>query len=271
MHLTRLAPTPSGYLHLGNLYNFKRIEKLAALHGLSILLRIDDMDQDRVRAPYVLDIFQTLNLFNIHWHLGPKHVNDLNTYFSQPLRQYLYQSALEFLRQSHLLYACQCSRSEWRRQHEGILKPCVCQHLHLSFDAPEVVWRLKTSPNYPLTFATESGRFTLPFPEQMQNCVVRQKNGAPAYQLTSLVDDVHYGVDFIVRGDDLLPSTLAQLWLAELLGYTAFKTVVFHHHQLLKNAAGIKLSKTAGDVSIQSMIKAGQTPEEILAKLPAGF
>jgi glutamyl-tRNA synthetase len=106
------------------------------------------------------------------------------------------------------------------------------------------------------------GKRTLPFPAEMKDFVVRKKDGFPAYQLASLADDIYFKVDLVVRGEDLQNSTLAQLYLAGVLGAGAFSGSVFHHHVLLRSG-NEKLSKSAGDTSIQELRKQGKKPGEI--------
>lgn len=105
----------------------------------------------------------------------------------------------------------------------------------------------------------------------MQYFVVRKKDGFPAYQLTSVLDDVHYGVDLIVRGEDLWASTLAQLYLASLLTPDSFISNTFYHHPLLHEAPGKKLSKSAGATSIQHLRKQGAAPADIYAMIAAAL
>jgi glutamyl-tRNA synthetase len=104
----------------------------------------------------------------------------------------------------------------------------------------------------------------------MQDFVVRKKDGYPAYQLTSILDDLYFGVDLIVRGQDLWPSTLAQLYLASFLpGGADFKKTRFYHHELLKDQDGGKLSKSAGATSVQFLRKEGRSPEDIFRMIGA--
>jgi glutamyl/glutaminyl-tRNA synthetase len=100
-------------------------------------------------------------------------------------------------------------------------------------------------------------------PPEMRDFVVLKKNGFPAYQLTSLVDDIHYGVDMIVRGDDLWPSTLAQHCLSFPLEAAGFREIAFYHHALLPGDGGVKLSKSSGDTSIRFLRQSGLTPADI--------
>jgi glutamyl-tRNA synthetase len=122
-----------------------------------------------------------------------------------------------------------------------------------------VNWRLRTDADVPLTVRTLEHPIISSLPREQQDFVVRKKDGFPAYQLTSLIDDDHFGVDLIVRGTDLWPSTLAQHYLAGVLGMDRFKQSAFYHHALLPATGGRKLSKSAGDTSVQYLRKVGKT------------
>jgi glutamyl-tRNA synthetase len=95
-------------------------------------------------------------------------------------------------------------------------------------------------------------------PEEASCYVVRKKDLLPAYQLSSLIDDLHFGVDLIVRGQDLFPSTLSQLDLARILGKEEFVKTTFYHHSLLKGPDQSKLSKSAGAYSIRQLRQDGK-------------
>jgi glutamyl-tRNA synthetase len=260
----RIAPTPSGYLHAGNIFSFTLTVALARRTGASVLLRIDDMDRDRVSGEYVRDIFETLRFLKIPWDEGPADVVEFQREYSQVLRMGLYREALESLRGRGAVFACRCSRSDLR----GGVYPGTCRELGLSLDDPGVSWRLRTTDCGVLHLRNLSGGdvsgmlpggdVSAALPAEMQDFVVRKKDGFPAYQLTSLVDDVHFGVDLIVRGQDLWPSTLAQHCLSFCLpGADAFREASFYHHPLLVGDGGEKLSKSAGASSIQYMRRQG--------------
>ena len=109
---TRLAPTPSGYLHLGNILSFVITAGLARKNGAEILLRIDDMDHERVRKEYLDDIFETLTFLEIPWDEGPRSTEEHQKKFTQKLRQKLYQSGLDKLVSKNLVFGCRCSRTD---------------------------------------------------------------------------------------------------------------------------------------------------------------
>lgn len=267
-HKTRIAPTPSGFLHLGNAYSFLLTQKLAAQTGAQLLLRIDDMDRTRVRQEYLQDIFDTLDFLGITVDEGPTSVDDFEARFSQIHRMPLYEKALKDLAATGKVYACDCSRTKVENEFGGIYTGhCKSRHLHL--DMPDVAWRVDTGDASVIKvnrYRQPSIETTLPY--EMQHFVIRKKDGFPAYQLTSLVDDLHFGVDLIVRGADLWHSTLAQLYLATLLDADAFLQTTFHHHALLE-LEGRKLSKSVGDTSINTLRNAGKDRNEIIDSIRA--
>jgi glutamyl/glutaminyl-tRNA synthetase len=262
---TRIAPTPSGFLHLGNALSFALTAKLARETGAKLLLRIDDLDRDRVEARYVQDIFETLHFLGISWDEGPRDISTYEGSWSQLHRMELYRGALSALRERDVLFACNCSRAQIAREAAGGAYPGTCRDKGLSLDAPDVSWRVRTDMSQELVVRGLDGVAFAGLPDgSMKDFVVRKKDGFPAYQLTSIVDDLHFGVDLIVRGQDLWSSTLAQQYLARLLpGAGAFAEACFYHHDLLTEEGGSKLSKSAGATSIQFLRKEGRLAEDI--------
>src|SRR5689334_17446803 len=105
---TRIAPTPSGYLHAGNALNFLLTSALANRYGANLLLRIDDIDYERYRKAYAEDVFDTLHFLNIQCTEGPRDLADFEEHWSQEYRMNYYESALTKLRESKLVFACTC-------------------------------------------------------------------------------------------------------------------------------------------------------------------
>lgn len=255
---TRIAPTPSGFLHLGNILSFAITVALAKKQNASILLRIDDLDQARANKTYIQDIFDTLNFLEIPWDEGPRELEEFEKSYSQMHRMGLYNLALENLRDKGLVYDCNCSRKQINED------TCRCFEKRLSLSADNVSWRLITSPQNKLAIKTYNGvLIEETLPAEMHNFVVRKKDGFPAYQLTSVIDDLHYGVDLVVRGEDLWQSTLAQHQLAMALGADDFMQIAFYHHPLIKDADGNKLSKSAGATSIKYLREHGNNAADI--------
>ena len=257
-HKTRLAPTPSGFLHLGNILSFSITAALARKTGANILLRIDDLDQLRVNEPYLQDIFDTLNFLEIPWDEGPRDVKEFKDHYSQLHRMAHYQKALDHLAENRHVFACICSRSQLQKNE------CVCHQKDIPLNTDNASWRLITSNGENLKIKDyRDGYISVVLSQDMNNFVVRKKDGMPAYQLTSVVDDLVYGVDMVVRGEDLWPSTIAQHVLASRLGENKFDEITFHHHPLLMETAGKKLSKSAGATSVRYLRENGKSAKAI--------
>jgi glutamyl-tRNA synthetase len=233
---TRLAPTPSGYLHLGNLFNFMLTWIRARQQGMHVLLRIDDADSQRKRSEYLEDIFKTLDWLGIDWDLGPTGIDDFEKNWSQRHRASEYAALLDALIQTNQTFSCSCSRSV-----KEAFNLCSCRTHPPSIDNPFAI-KINT-PLEPFRFLDDKigtvDYLLTPF-------VVCQKNGEASYQVSSLADDRFFQITHIFRGRDLLDSTARQLYLDNLLGGSEFQHIHFHHHKLVTGNNGEKLSKSAG-------------------------
>jgi glutamyl-tRNA synthetase len=261
---TRFAPTPSGYLHLGNVLSFAITAMLAKKTGAKILLRIDDLDRDRINTVFVQDIFDTLDFMGIPWDEGPRDFKEYGQEWSQLHRMDIYRKALQQLRDTGAVFACSCSRAQIRAISPDDTYPGTCRDKQIPLNQPDVTWRLKTDELEKLNIKTYPSKITSTvLPTTMRDFVLRKKDGYPAYQLASLLDDVHFGVDLIVRGEDLWPSTLAQHYLSGCLGADAFRDSTFYHHPLLMAQENAKLSKSAGATSVRYLRQACKKPGDI--------
>ena len=267
--LTRFAPTPSGFLHLGNLYSFLVTKVLAEKHGAKILLRIDDLDQERAREEYVQDIFDTLDFMELSYELGPKNLKEFENDWSQVHRMEQYQLGLAELSEKKLVFACDCSRKKIQEMDSSGYYLGHCQDRRIPLDRKEVTWRfnaletdfvkLKSYPN--------QLNSSLVLPTDIAFSILRKKDLKPAYQLTSLIDDLLFGVDLIVRGQDLYSSSLAQLALAEKLSKSEFQNTTFFVHPILKGPKKKKLSKSDGSTSIRTIRESGKKSKDIYKML----
>jgi glutamyl/glutaminyl-tRNA synthetase len=254
---TRIAPTPSGYLHLGNILSFAITAFLARKNDSKILLRIDDLDQARVNKLYLQDIFDTLNFLEIPWDEGPRSLKAFEADFSQLHRMPLYLEAFEQLADKGLVFACSCSRNQL------VMGECSCIDKKTPLSTQNISWRLITSTATEIEVKNYNGDvIRAALPAEMEHVVLKKKDSLPAYQLTSVIDDLFFGVDFVIRGDDLWPSTLAQHVLANALGENPFSDIKFYHHSLLRDE-GEKLSKSAGATSIRYLRESGKKPADI--------
>lgn len=273
---TRIAPTPSGYLHLGNVLSFALTAALARRTGAGVLLRIDDLDRARVSNDYVEDIFETLRFLAIPWDEGPRSFSEYERDYTQLRRMNLYREALLQLREEGKLFACTCSRTQVLRDSPDGGYMGRCRDKGIPLDTEGCNWRIRTAAgeigvkgiagligvkDIPGTAGGEEIRTALP--AEMTDFVVRKRDGFPAYQLTSVIDDLHYGIDLVVRGEDLWNSTLAQQFLARELGRGAFGEIRFYHHPLLMETGDAKLSKSAGATSVRYLREQGVRPAEL--------
>ena len=279
---SRIAPTPSGFLHAGNVYNFLLTYLFTRAFDGILYLRIDDYDLPRYRRQYVENIFRVLDMLGIDFDGGPGGVGEFETKFSSKFRLGAYQNALKTLKQKGVCYACECTHSMKSSFKNGIYAR-VCAEKNLKFKKDETAMRLrvldeaeictrqnlinfdslrvgpidaanglKNSANSDGLNLTDESAFEAEKFAQTQNVnlsqilgdfVVWKKDDTPAYNLASLVDDEILGVNLLVRGEDLLACSAAQKYAAQILGY-GFKNANFIHHGLLAQD-GKKLSKSS--------------------------
>lgn len=254
---SRIAPTPSGYLHLGNAVNFLITWLLVRQAGGTLKLRIDDADSDRTQPEYIEDIFSQLDWLGITWEEGPSGPEDFLRHYSQCLRRERYREMLDALTATDRLFPCTCSRKTIREESATGLYPGTCRHRREPPDGEHAI-RLTV----PAETMVAVGDEAVALGALMGDFVLWRRDNQPAYQLASLVDDLDDRITCIVRGVDLLASTAAQLHLAALLGLTGapFRAIAFHHHPLIPGAEGKKLSKSDNALSLHAMRRHGVTP-----------
>ncbi|MEQ8702543.1 MAG: glutamate--tRNA ligase family protein [Phaeodactylibacter sp.] len=267
---TRLAPTPSGLLHPGNGLSFIMTWAIARAKQGQVLLRIDDLDKARTREAYVEDVFRTLDWLGLDYDEGPAGVDDFFANWSQHTRLEQYSAYLQQLMEGRHLFACTCSRKQIRDINADGRYPGTCCTRSLAFNAAKTAWRIIAPPKNTIVvlnhWRNSQEKVAL---EPIDAFVVRQKNGFPAYQLASLVDDLLHGINLIVRGSDLWDSTLSQLYLAQLLEAEPFLNSTFWHHPLLTGNDGEKLSKSKGAGSLKAWREAGKSPTPLFKQAAA--
>ena len=250
--ISRLAPTPSGYLHFGNAFNFLLTYLLVNFHDGVLHLRIDDLDGDRVDRASVEDIFIQLEWLGIDYHFGPSGPDDLYSRFTQQLRKDRYFNAIGVLKKAGHLFACECSRSKIRNTSDSKIYPGTCKNKNLKIIKQNQTWRVIVPEKTFVFYKTlTNNNKKIDLTTGMGDFVVRRRDGLPAYQIASLMDDIEMGVNLIVRGADLISSTGAQLLLAKCLNDSFFPSAYFVHHMLMKNESGKKLSKSSGNHSLK--------------------
>lgn len=261
---TRIAPTPNGFIHLGNVLSFLITSALARQKGAKILLRIDDLDKERVKKKYIEDIFQTLDFLEIPIDEGPKNFQEYKTQYSQHHRLDHYHQALKYLQSKKLLFACDCSRRKISRNSPEGSYPGTCEKKKISFDLKEISWRLYTDMEKEILLKDISGKkLKASIPPLLRDFVVKRKDDLPAFQLATVVDDRLDQIDLIVRGKDLWGSSIAQEYLAGKMYDSKLASRVYYHHILLTDPQNKKLSKSSGSTSIQHLRKSGKNKSDI--------
>jgi glutamyl-Q tRNA(Asp) synthetase len=271
MIVTRFAPSPTGYLHLG--HAFSAFTAFEATRGGRFLLRIEDLDLSRSREEFVTAIFEDLRWLGLRWE---KPVPRQSTRFPA------YREALDRLKELGLLYPCFCTRADIARAVEaphgpdGALYPGTCRELDatrretlvnvgtpyaLRLDSCTAAARLPqlTFLESPLETNTPDIQITVD-PLLFGDVVVARKDVPASYHLAVVIDDAEQGVTLVTRGRDLLPAVHIQRVLQELLGLPAPR---YAHHRLILDEAGKKLSKRDGAESLCALRTLGITPEEI--------
>lgn len=278
----RLAPSPTGKLHLGHARTFWTAQQRAVAARGTLVMRIEDLDRDRSRPEFVASIFEDLAWLGIRWQEGPDCGGPCAPY-TQSARLATYQAALETLRRNGSIYPCKCSRQDIQRsvsaphpEDDEPVYPGTCRPG--APGAPESPpdldplrpyqhqqrwnWRFRVPDGRPLQFDDSGfGPQTLIAGVDFGDFVVWRHDGIPSYQLAVVVDDAAMGITEVVRGADLLRSTARQLLLYEAFGWSVPR---FHHCPLMTDAEGRRLAKRHASLSLAALRERGVTPDRIL-------
>ncbi|MEN8189844.1 MAG: glutamate--tRNA ligase family protein [Thermodesulfobacteriota bacterium] len=255
---SRFAPTPSGYLHLGNGVNFIITWILVRRAGGILRLRIDDGDGQRCRSEYVDDVFRQLDWLGLDWDEGPQGADEFHRSYSQHHRFDRYRQLLQRLREEGHAYSCDCSRREIRAKVGNSVYPGFCR-LKSKTENTNGATRLLVPGGVVVQVEGKEVGLT----ENMGDFILWRRDNSPSYQLASLADDLDDRISLIVRGEDLLGSTAAQLFMSRCLDEQSFSRSQFFHHGLVTGPAGAKLSKSDRALSLHSMREQGAEPLDV--------
>ncbi len=262
----RLAPSPTGALHLGNARTFLLAWLSVRSRGGTLLLRVEDIDGPRTKVGAAMQTLDDLRWLGLDWDGEP---------VVQSARLDRYRAAAVRLLEMGLAYPCVCTRSEIETAasapHEGVddgpVYPGTCRGRFADLAAA----RKETDRDAALRFRVDGGavpfvdRFVGSQPGRIDgDFVVQKRDGGPAYQLAVVVDDAAQGVTEVLRADDLLASTPRQLLLYTALGLTP---PLFAHVPLLVGADGRRLAKRHGDTSLRHLRERGVRPERLVGYL----
>ena len=255
----RLAPSPTGYLHLGHAMTFWRAQERCRERKGEMILRIEDLDRDRCRPEFSDAIEEDLPWFGLRWDEGP-HL--------QSERVQLYREAFERLRASGDVYACRCSRRDVmsaagapHNEHDEPVYPGTCREKNL--DPTNANWRFRVPDGEVMRFTDENlGPQTATAGQDFGDFLVWRKDDVPAYQLAVVVDDAAMKITEVVRGADLLVSTFRQLLIYRALGFAA---PGFFHAPLITDENGRRLAKRHASLSLRALCESGADPGQLRA------
>jgi glutamyl-tRNA synthetase len=265
----RLAPSPTGFLHLGHARTFWTAQTRARLHGGELILRNDDLDSTRYKMEFVDAMLEDLRWFGFEWSEGPDCGGPFASY-NQSERMSFYRAALEKLRLGGFIYPCTCSRKDIRsavtaphaENDEEPIYPGTCRENRKS----EIVdhkfsWRFRVPDGETIFFADGNlGEQKFTAGKDFGDFVVWRHDDVPAYQLSCAVDDAAMQITEVVRGADLLVSTARQILLYRALGQTP---PVFFHCELMLDEKGVRLAKRHDALSLRMLRGQGIPPEKI--------
>lgn len=270
MIVTRFAPSPTGFLHLGHAYAALRARDA----GERFLLRIEDIDRTRCRPEFEAAIFEDLAWLGLVWE---------KPVLRQSERTFAYREAVQHLTVHGLIYPCFCTRKDIAEEiaragmaphgAEGPLYPGICR------DLPEDARRERIASGIPyalrldaakaaatagpLSFQEHGERIAVD-PVSLGDIVLARKEMPAAYHLAVVVDDAHQGVTLVTRGDDLLPAAHAQRLLQALLDLPAPD---YAHHKLILDEHGRKFSKRDLSMTLRQLRANGETPDDIRGRV----
>jgi glutamyl-tRNA synthetase/glutamyl-Q tRNA(Asp) synthetase len=257
--ISRFAPAPTGFLHLGHIVNAAYVwGETRARHG-SVLLRLEDHDRQRSQPRFEAAILDDLAWLGFAADAPPVRQSD---------RGAIYEAALSGLRRRGLVYACNCSRAAIAAQAVGpadadLRYPGTCADRGLA-EGPGLGLRVRLEPAVERFIDLRHGVQEQRPWEQCGDLLVRDRDGQWTYQFAATVDDLVQGVTLVIRGDDLLASTGRQLQLARLLGRV--EPPEFLHHPLIMKSSSQKLSKADGDTGIRELRAQGWTPAQVIER-----
>lgn len=256
----RFAPSPSGRMHLGNLFSFLLAWLDARAAGGSVVLRMEDLDPERTGEPYASLLADDLRWLGLTWQEGWG-VGGPNGPYSQRERTAYYDEAFHTLESLGLVYPCWCSRAARlaaSAPHPGEERDpgvCACRFLTREERAARALVRApawKAAVPHERVAFTDLCRGSCAF-DLARDCgdfILRRADGVYGYQLAVTVDDALMGVTRVVRGSDLLTSTPWQLWLMNTLGY---RPPAYGHVPMLLDREGRRLSKRDGDLDMGAL------------------
>ncbi len=273
---SRLAPSPTGYLHLGHARTFWIAQERARAHGGTLILRNEDLDATRFRLDFIQAMIEDLRWIGLDWTEGPD-VGGPHAPYNQQARRPLYRTALARLHAAGAIFPCIRSRRDvieaGGAPHEGpdgiadepvypaAFRPAPGAAIPSLTDPITVNWRFRVPDGEEWVFVDEAcGEQRAVSGRDFGDFLVWRRDDVPSYQLACVVDDAAMGITEVVRGVDLIRSTFRQLLLYRALGLTP---PAFYHCPLMTDDKGERLAKRHDALSLRTLRERGVTAEHV--------
>ncbi len=267
----RLAPSPTGLLHIGHARTFWIAAQRALENQGTLILRNEDLDPQRSRAEFARAMIEDLRWLGIRWSEGPD-CGGAHGAYAQSERRAHYLEAWRRLRDGGFLYPCLCSRRDLAQSasapndaDDEPVYPGTCRERRDGDESTEpagVNWRFRVPDREAVEFVDLNlGWQRYIAGNDFGDFLVWRRDDVPAYQLAVVVDDAAMRITEVVRGEDLLKSTARQLLLLRALGYVAPD---YFHCELVRDAAGVRLAKRQDALSIRHLRESGMAAEKVL-------
>ncbi len=272
----RIAPSPTGLLHIGHACTFLTACRRALANDGTLVFRNEDLDRQRSKPEFATAMMEDLRWLGIRWQEGPD-VGGPFAPYEQSRRCEFYLEAWRMLRDGGFIYPCTCSRKELAmaatapNEDDEPMYPGKCRERigeARQYDSPAGVnWRFRVPDGEAIGFEDGGqGWKSYIAGRDFGDFVVWRRDDVPAYQLAVVVDDEAMQITEVVRGADLLKSTARQLLLIRALGY---REPEYYHCDLVRDEAGVRLAKRHDALSLRALRERGLSPGEVVAKCPA--
>lgn len=271
----RLAPSPTGYLHLGHARTFWAAQQRARAAGGELILRNEDLDSTRFKMEFVDAMLEDLCWFGFEWSEGPD-VGGKCAPYNQSERMDVYRAALEKLQAGNFIYPCTCSRKDIQAAvtaphaaDDELIYPGTCRENRQSaIGNRKYSWRFRVPYGETVSFMDGNcGSQNFIAGKDFGDFIVWRGDGVPAYQLACVADDAAMHITEVVRGADLLVSTARQILIYRALGWPVPD---FFHCELMLDANGERLAKRHDSLSLRQLREQGATPEKIRSDWSVG-
>ena len=270
----RLAPSPTGLLHVGHAWTFwTAFQRARERHGV-LVFRNEDLDPQRSKPQFAEAMLEDLRWLGIEWQEGPDVGGPFGPY-AQSERRECYLAAWRELRDRGFLYPCTCSRKDLAGaagaphgdDDESLYSGRCRPHAPEAKDHPSpagVNWRFRVPDGESVSFPDlRQGPQSFVAGKDFGDFVVWRRDDVPAYQLAVVADDAAMRITEVVRGADLLRSTARQILLARALG---LPVPAYYHCELVKDQRGVRLAKRHDPLSLRALRASGLSPDEVLRR-----